>query len=255
MELLELYSLLRKTLQKKVKALTELLPLYDKKYDCLMCKKTFTSKKVRSRFVKVTSYDSDFCPTYTSDEANPTLYYVKVCPHCGFSFSEDFQPYFPPGSTEVIKTKVCDQWVPHDYGGDRSVSSALQTFKLAAYCGMLKKEKHVNIAGLYMRLAWLYRSLDNQEQERRFMNLAQHEYTESYMADDFRGTQVSEIRILYLIGELSRRTDNIEQAIKYFSKVIEKQKSTTETKTVEMARERWYEIRELQKEKEETTIE
>lgn len=228
--------------------MAELLPLYDKKYECLLCKKSFTSKKVRSRFVKVTHYDSDFCPTYSSGEANPLLYYVKVCPHCGFSFSEDFQPYFAPGTKEMIIEKVSSQWVPQDFGGDRTVQLALQTYKLAAYCGTLKKEKHINISGLYMRLSWLYRTLENKEQERRFTNLALQEYLDSYMTDDYKGTQVTEVRMLYLIGELSRRTDNIEQAVKYFSKVIEKQKSTTEATTVEMAKERWYEIREMQKE-------
>lgn len=227
--------------------MTELLPLYDKKFECLMCKKAFTSKKVRSRFVKVINYDTDFCPTYASEDANPLLYYVKVCPHCGFSFSDDFQPYFAPGTKEIIQEKVCNQWVPQDFGNERTVSTALQTFKLAAYCGTLKKEKHINISGLYMRLAWLYRGLENRTQERRFTNLALQEYMDSYMSDDYRGTQVTEVRMLYLIGELSRKTDKIDQAIKYFSKVIEKQKSTTEATTVELAKERWYEIREMQK--------
>lgn len=227
--------------------MTELHPLYDKKFECLMCKKAFTSKKVRSRFVKVLSYDTDFCPTYASEDANPLLYYVKVCPHCGFSFSEDFQPYFAPGTKELIQEKVCNQWVPQDFSGERTVSTALQTYKLAAYCGTLKREKHINISGLYMRLAWFYRGLQNKEQERRFTNLALQEYMDSYIEDDYRGTQVTEVRMLYLIGELSRKTDNIEQATKYFSKVIEKQKSTTEATTVELAKERWYEIREMQK--------
>lgn len=230
--------------------MAELLPLYDKKYECLMCKQPFTSKKVRSRFVKVTHYDTDFCPTYSSEEANPLFYYVKVCPHCGFSFSEDFQPYFAPGTKEVIMQKVCEQWVSQDFGGERNVNSAIQTYKLAAFCGTLKKEKHIIISGLYMRLAWLYRSLENKEQERRFTNLALKEYMDSYMADDYKGTQVTEVRMLYLIGELSRRIGNIEQAVKYFSKVIENQKSTTEATTVEMAKERWYEIRDMQKEQE-----
>lgn len=227
--------------------MTELLPLYDKKFECLMCKKTFTSKKVRSRFVKVTEYDTDFCPSYASEEANPLLYYVKVCPHCGFSFSEDFLPIFSPDSKNEIVKKVCDQWVPQDFGQERTIQTAIQTYKLAAYCGTLKKEKHINLSGLYMRLGWLYRGLENQEQERRFTNLALQEYMDSYMTDDYKGTQVSEVRLLYLIGELSRRTDNIPQAIKYFSKVIEKQKSTTETATIELAKDRWHEIKEMQK--------
>lgn len=227
--------------------MTEIPPLYDKNCQCLLCKKSFTSKKVRSRFVKVLEYDTDFFPTYSSDETNPILYYVNVCPNCGFSYTDEYAPYFPPSTKETIEDKVCKQWVPHDFGGIRSINEAIKSYKLAVYCATLKKEKHIVIAGLYMRLVWLYRTLAKNDQENRFMKLACQEYIESYMADDFKGTQVSDVRILYLIGDLSRRMSNMDQAVKYFSKVIEKQNQTTETKIVEMAKERWYEIRDAKK--------
>lgn len=234
-------------MQRKVNMLTQLLPHYDKKYECLVCKKSFESKKVRSRFIKVTKSDSDFCPYYSSDEADPILYYVKVCPDCGFSFSDDFTPYFPPGSMETIIEKVCSQWVPHDYGGSRNINDAIKTYKLASYCGTLKEEKHITLSGIYMRLAWLYRKLEDEDQEQRFMKLALYQYKESFMKDDFRGTQMTGLRLQYLIGELSLRTGDIDQAVQFFSKVIEQQRNTTELKTVEMAKERWYEIREMRK--------
>ncbi|MFO1445319.1 DUF2225 domain-containing protein [Bacillus sp. Bva_UNVM-123] len=227
--------------------MTQIEPTFDRKYECNICKQPFTTKKLRSKFIKVTSYDTDYCPTYSSEEANPILYHVNVCPHCGYSSSNDFSPYFPPGSIEDIHSKVCEQWVPHEFGQKRSIADAIKTLKLAAYCGSLKKEKHIAIAGIYVRLAWLYRGLENEEQEQRFMKLATKSYLDSYMADDFRGTQVSEVKILYLIGEFSRRTEQTEQAVKFFSKVIEKQSRSTESGIIDMARERWYEIREAQK--------
>ncbi|MBO0998348.1 DUF2225 domain-containing protein [Bacillus sp. SD075] len=70
-------------------------PLYGKSRQCLLCKQKSTTKKVRSRFVKVAKYDTDFCPIYAS--AVKALYYNSiVCPHCGFSHSADFSRYFPP---------------------------------------------------------------------------------------------------------------------------------------------------------------
>lgn len=227
--------------------MSQIEPTFDRKYECILCKQPFTTKKLRSRFIKVTSFDTDYCPTYSSEETNPILYHINVCPHCGYSSSNDFTPYFPPGAIEEIKSKVCEHWVPHDFGEKRTVNEAIKTLKLAAYCGTLKKEKHIAIAGIYARLAWLYRDLQNEEQEQRFMKLAAKSYLDSYMADDFRGTQVSEGKILYLIGEFSRRTGQFEQAVKFFSKVIEQQSRSGETGIVDMARERWYEIREIQK--------
>lgn len=229
--------------------MVEIPPLYDKHYNCMLCKEPFTTKKIRSRFIKVKKYDTDFCPTYASEENNPMLYYINVCPHCGFSFSDDFNPYFAPGTLENIIRNVCEKWVPTEvYSKDRDILTAIKTLKLASYCATLKKEKHIVIAGIYMRIAWLYRRLENLEQEMRFTKLGLNEYIESYTADDFLTKQVSEVRVLYMIGELSRRTGDIDQAVKYFSKVIEKQNNTLEKQVVDWAKERWYEIRDVKKE-------
>lgn len=234
---------------KKVFALVDIPPLYDKKYNCMLCKEPFTTKKIRSRFIKVKKYDTDFCPTYASEENNPMLYYINVCPHCGFSFSDDFNPYFAPGTVETIIRKVCEKWVPSTiYSKERDILTAIKTLKLSSYCATLKKEKHIVIAGIYMRIAWLYRNMENEEQEKRFMKLGLNEYIESYTADDFQSKQISDVRVLYMIGELSRRIGDIDQAIKYFSKVIEKQNSTIDVQVIDWARERWHEIRELKKE-------
>ena len=223
--------------------MTKLEVLYDKRCTCPMCKHTFTTKKIRSRFIKISHIDTDFCPIYSPPENNPIFYHIYVCPTCGYSFSDDFSPYFPPGTKEVIEAKVCVRWKPQTFTDERTIEDTIKTYKLAVYCASLKKEKHIILAGMYMRLAWLYRSLTNSEQEQRFMKLAILEYTETFSTQDYRGTQVSEIRVLYLLGELSRRTGNIEQVGKYFSKVIEGQNRTTERRIVEMVKERWFEIR------------
>ncbi|UYZ21394.1 DUF2225 domain-containing protein [Mesobacillus jeotgali] len=224
--------------------MTQIEPLYDKKYTCAMCENSFTTKKVRSRFVKVLNFDTDFAPLYADGYENPNFYYINVCPDCGYSFTDDFSGYFPPGAKQVIQDKICNQWVPHDYGAERTIQDALNTFKLAAYSSMLKKEKHIVTAGLYIRIAWLYRSTENLDQELRFSKLALKEYTESYSTGDYKGTQVSELRLMYLIGELSRRLGQTQDAVRFFSKVIEKQRQSVEPQIIQLAKDRWQEMRE-----------
>lgn len=224
--------------------MTSIEPLYDKQCTCLLCQTPFTTKKVRSRFVKVTSYDTDFLPYYS--EHNPLLYYINVCPSCGFSFHNDTVPYFSQEGKMLLIENVCSQWVPQSYSGERSIEDSIKTHKLASYCAILRKEKHVMIAGLYLRLAWHYRMLHNDIQEMRFLNLALYEYELSYSTGDYSGTTVSELRTIYLIADLSRRTNKLEEATRYYSKVIEQQSRTTEPQIIKLAKESWQEMREKQ---------
>ncbi|MFC0270931.1 DUF2225 domain-containing protein [Metabacillus herbersteinensis] len=170
-----------------------------------------------------------------------------MCPSCGYSSSDEFSREFAPRTLNSIKEKICNNWGDLNYCEERSVDQAINTYKLGIYSALLKKEKHIAIAGLYLRLAWIYRTHSKEKEEHRFLNLALEEYLSSYMEDDFSSTHLSEIKLFYLIGELSRRTENDAQAIRYFSMVIEKQKDTTEKGIVEMAKEQWAEMRKQRK--------
>ncbi|MET0960004.1 MAG: DUF2225 domain-containing protein [Psychrobacillus psychrotolerans] len=227
----------------------ELTPYYQKDIECLHCKQKFKTTKVRSKFIKVESHHTDFQPIYENKEINPLLYNIFVCEHCGFSFTDDFTKYFAPGVKEIIQEQISSKWAPRTYGNERSIEEGIMTYKLGILSGTLKKEKFVNMAGLALRTAWLYRLQDKQEEEIRFLEMARNRYAESYSNDDYNGTQMSESRMLYLIAELSRKIGDIEYATRYFSKVIEKQNRSLEPTIVEMAKDRWQEIR-AQKEKE-----
>ena len=161
-----------------------------------------------------------------------------------FFITEDFSRYFAPGVAEEIKSQITDRWVRHNFKGERTVFQAIQVYKLALVCANIKKEKHVAKAGLALRLAWLYRSLKNSGQEERFMTIARNQYTESFSTEDYASTQMSGVRIMYMIAELSRRLGDMENATLFFSKVIESQRIGGEGQLVEMAKERWNEIRE-----------
>ncbi|WP_096201539.1 DUF2225 domain-containing protein [Bacillus sp. FJAT-45350] len=226
----------------------EIEPFYDKEHTCLLCNERHTSKKLRSRFIRVDMIDTDFHTTYKNPEYNPALYEIIVCPKCGYAFSDMFSNNFPPGAEEAIYEQVSKRWLPRDFGDIRTVDDAIETYKLGIVAGTLKKEKHIVMAGLCLRLAWLYRMKEEEKQEMRFLRLSLNYYKSAYEQSDFLGTQMSEIKLLYLLGELSRRAGNEQEAVRYFSMVIEHKSRSFETKTVEMAREQWYVIRNKEEE-------
>lgn len=221
----------------------QISPYYEKNIQCINCKKEFSTLKVRSKFIKVVQTKSDFQRIY-ADDVNALYYNVFVCEHCGFSFTEDFSKYFAPGVQNAIRTQITEKWVHHDFKGERTIFQAIQAYKLAFLCGTIKKEKFVATAGLALRLAWLYRSLNNDSQERRFLTISRDHYMASYSNEDYSSTQMSDVRIMYMIAELSRRINDVENATRFFSKIIEKQSIAGEAKIIEMAKEQWTIIRE-----------
>lgn len=219
-------------------------PYYEKDVECLNCKKKFPTLKVRSKSIKVDHTKSDFQPIYADNQVNALYYNVFVCQHCGFSFTDDFNKYFAPGVKEKITFQITNNWIPHNFKSERTVFDAIQAYKLALLCATIKKEKFVIISGLTLRLAWLYRSLKNTGQEQRFLKMARDFYMESFSTEDYSGTQMSTVRIMYIIAELSRRINDYQNATRFFSRVIESQRVGGEAKLVEMAKAQWELIRE-----------
>ncbi|EGW41700.1 DUF2225 domain-containing protein [Desulfosporosinus sp. OT] len=214
-------------------------PFYEKKMTCVFCGKQFNTLRVRSRFAIPYQIDSDFCPHYRTGNYNPHFYFVSVCPECGFAFSEEFSDQFPLGSKELIRVQITKHWIKRDFGLVRDIQQALESYKLAILAGSLKKEKHAVLAGLCLRLAWLYRNENNSEQEKRFLSLALNAYEESFVVSDFTSTSMSEIKVLFMIGELSRRLGHYKKAVAYFSKIIQHKNAKDEQKMVNMARDQW----------------
>lgn len=218
-------------------------PLYALNLSCTVCEKAFQTLKVRSRFAHAFQTDSDFYPHYKS-EINPVFYLINVCPNCGFSFSKQFSNLFPTGSKEAIIERVAKNWDKRDFGSTRNTHQAIDTYKLALVSGSLKKEKHSVIAGICLRLSWLYRMIKDHGQELRFMELAAQQYEKSFEQSDYEDTSMSEMKVLYLLGELYRRLDEHNKAIRFFSLVIEHKHKNLETGIVKMAREQWLETKE-----------
>ncbi|QTD42702.1 DUF2225 domain-containing protein [Sporosarcina sp. Te-1] len=223
----------------------EINPTYEKKIECLHCKEKFTTTKIRSRFVRVIKHESDFKPIYNNLDLHPLYYNVAVCPHCGFSFTEDFTPYFGPGVKEEISQTITSLWSGRSFGSKRTIDEAIESYKLAYLSASIKKEKSLTMAGITLRIAWLYKDKGDEASEIRFKAIARDLYTESYSNGDYTGTQMSETRVVYLIAELSWQIGDPEEAIRNFSRVIENQRTSTEPHVIQLAKDRWQEIREL----------
>ncbi|OEH86643.1 hypothetical protein BHU72_10350 [Desulfuribacillus stibiiarsenatis] len=223
-------------------------PLYQVSFTCPNCTYNFMSSKVRTSFIKTQKTDTDFCIHYAG--VNPDFYLVRVCPCCGFSFTDNFKARFTPVVQQRIENLITKKWNHKDYRGERSLQDALTVYKIALLCAQLLDESDVVIGGLCFKIACFYRFQEDTEQELRFLQNALDCYMEFFQNES--NVQVDEAKMIYLMAELQRRLGDYRGAIKWFDRVI-KDKSITNIAIIKKAREQWQVAKEQLKELETTS--
>lgn len=213
-------------------------PLYQVTYTCLLCGCEFVSSRVRPSFKKPYKRDTDFCLHYHG--VNPEYYVVRVCKHCGFASTENFTNKITESQMRLFKEKIGDKWQGYDYGYERSWKDALDTYKLALLCAQIKEESDRVIAGILHHIVWMYRYKGNEQMEQRFLEYTLEAYTRVY---ERAGTDVNDAKLLYLMGELNRRLKRYNEAVKWFSRVVN-DKRIMDSNMIRASREQWALVRE-----------
>lgn len=215
--------------------------LYEKKVDCPCCKNVFVTQKVRMRRLKVLERHPDFYVKYK--DIQPIYYQVWVCPNCGFSATESGFVDLTRDQRAFLKEKVSSKWNQRDFGGVRSFEEAEESYKLALLIAQLLKMKKGYIGSLCLKLAWLYRGCQS-EKELEFLKHALNYLETAYQTEPFPIAGLDEVSLSYLVGELHRRFNNINDAIKWYGKALDHPDIKRNRQIQLMAREQWYLARE-----------
>lgn len=215
---------------------------YEKKELCINCKKEFKTIKVRPSYISSEGIEKDLEPIYRNKEIKAYYYNVKSCKHCGFSYSDSFSKYFPPNTRELIDKVITSNWVEREGNMERDIKKAEEMYLLSYVCSKLKKERPSLIAGLCLRLSWIYKEKNDDKNLTKWRNEACEYYKNSYSEGDFEGT--SEVTVLYIIGELNKLLGNYSEARRYFSIIIQRQSEFKEQTIVNLAKDEWQEMKE-----------
>lgn len=196
------------------------MDLYDKGFNCPVCSNAFKSKKMKSSKIKVKKLHPDFYTEYAGE--NPNHYAILVCPKCGYAgFEKDFSD-ITPANRQRITEKVSANWKPRDFGQNRTIDQAIESYKLAFLSCSLTECGNATLAKITLRLMWLYRESGDKENESRFRQTALKYFTKSYEEDRFDEENKSELlQIMFMAAELSRQCDLYQDAIKWFSMLMQ----------------------------------
>ena len=187
------------------------------------------------------SQDSDFCSHYK--DFNPYYYTVWVCPHCGYAATESDFSKLTAASHKKISEFLKGRSINVNFGGERNAEQAVATFKLALFYAEMGDFVASKLAGLYLKLAWIYREGGQAEEEKQALDKARVNYQKAMEKERPPFGGMSDTAACYLVGELSRRVGDLETALLWLGKVVSSPQAKLEPRVLNLARDAWHEAR------------
>lgn len=216
--------------------------LYQAEQWCPVCGQHFTVTKVRSRLVKLRQ-DTDFCTYY--EGVNLYYYAVWVCEHCGYGAQDAFFEQISQAGVQRLREYLTKNKVHLQVAGERNLFQAVAVYRVALQCAKVIHLPDSRLAGLHMRLAWVYRMADMKNKELAALDTALFHYEQAYLREKTPLLGImSETALAYVLGELSWRLDRVKQAAHYYSQVVrDREAGQREPRIVELARTAYQELR------------
>lgn len=207
--------------------------LFNKTVTCPVCNSTFKTLCVKSKSSRIDSKDSDFFIRYTP-KVNPYFYDVWVCNSCGYSALKSDFDNIRNFRKELVKSNITPKWTPRNYPEVFNEKIAIERYKLALMNAMLISSPDSTKAIISLKIAWMYRLIEDTNSEISFLRQAIQGFISTYENEPLPRYGLSMDSLTYLIGELYRRTGNNDEALIWFSKTIVNTNASIKVK--EMAR-------------------
>lgn len=208
--------------------------ILDKTFRCPVCDKTFTSKVMKTGRAKLIGSEADLRPKYEGIDA--VKYDVEMCPRCGYAALSRFFPNITSGQAKLIREKISiNVKVPQHNGEIYTYEEAMERYKLALVCAVVKRAKTSERAFICLKNAWLVRGykeylLENKrnlelipsfdKQENEYLENAFKGFAEARQAEIFPMCGMDESTVDYLLAVLAIRFKKYEVATKLVSDIL-----------------------------------
>ncbi len=208
--------------------------LLDKRFQCPICEKTFTSKVIKSGRTRLEGTDFDLKPLYGGIESGK--YDVLSCPYCSYTalsrYFSGILAIHKKSIRENITGNVKMTPEPADF---YDFDYALERYRVAIACNMAKNAKPSEKAYTYLKTGWVMRgyrkSLEDdpentekvnilQEQEDIFLKYAYDGFVEAIAKEDFPIAGMDEPTLDYMVAQLAFHFGDMDTAAKLTASVI-----------------------------------
>lgn len=192
--------------------------IFLKEINCPVCENIFKTPVVKAKSPRIASKDSDLFIRYTVE--NPYFYEVWLCPNCGYAaLKTDFEK-IKTYQKKLVKERVSPKWINREYDLPFAENIAIERYKLALVNSIMIESNFSTKAIICLRIAWLYRLLEDETNEVNYMKQSLSAFNEAYLKENLPIYGLDRFSIMFLIGELNRRIGEDTIALKWFSEVI-----------------------------------
>ncbi|MCR5177197.1 MAG: DUF2225 domain-containing protein [Anaerovibrio sp.] len=210
--------------------------------NCPVCGEKTRVVKVKSRLM-VQHTDDDYCCHYR--DFNPYYYTILACEHCGFAADEKhFLTPLPDRHRAMLAQFLKERRVSFIFTPERKLPDAVASYQLAIYCAEAINAPLSRLAGLSLRMSWIYRLTEMKEQEMEWAHKAIDYYERSLMTERYPVESLSDNTVMYLLATLFNRVGDRDHCVGYLSRLInDKELKMKDSKVYYDARKMWQDIR------------
>ncbi len=192
--------------------------LFEVEVDCPVCEAKFKTTKVKAKKATLTGIDTDLRPNY--DALDTVAYDTISCLNCRYTASNtNFAQVMTKQVDDILQTvryKVLEN--PHEMV--YTYQYAIDRYKLAILSSKAKNAPASESAFYYMKLAWLYRALNDKVREYYFLEQAYEGFCISFNEEDFPIMGNDEHTFKLFTGELARRLGRYEESKKWIGSLL-----------------------------------
>ncbi len=209
---------------------------------CPVCGQNTRIVKVKSRLM-IQRTDDDYCCHYR--DFNPYFYTILACEHCGYAADEKhFLTVLPDRHRATLAKFLKERRVSFIFSPERNLPDAVASYQLAIYCAEAVNAPLSRLAGLTLRMSWIYRLMEMKDEEMEWAKKAIDLYERSLMTERYPIESLTDNMVMYLLATLFNRVGNREQCASYLSRLInDKELKMVDNKLYYDARKLWQDIR------------
>lgn len=209
--------------------------IYDKTFTCPVCSNEFPAKIMKSGKAKLLGTDADLRARYEGIDA--IKYDVELCPVCGYAALNRYFTNLTSAQIKLIREKVSMNVHVSEYSGATySYEQAIERYKLALVCAVVKHAKASEKAYICLKSGWLLRgyreslqesgkgdekllaSLAAQEEE--YLQNAYKGFVEARQSEGFPMCGMDEFTVDYLLAVLAARFKKFDVASRLVASIL-----------------------------------